>query len=129
MNKKAFKEALHDSLKFLWKTTLVAIPLYFIHELGHITAQLLVGFPISIAIDPSIGISTTAGLGIAIQPPNIFYPVVLSGLIASILPINYLKKFLWFPKEFGNLNLMWYMFLCLGIASHDLTILILYTNL
>jgi len=120
-------EILKDIGKFLWKTFIVAIPLYFIHELGHIVVQILVGLPVSLGVVPEIGITTTVGLGIATQPPQIFYPVAIAGLIASLIPIKYLKKFLWFPKGFENTKTIWYLAICFSIATQDIALIILYS--
>jgi len=132
--KGALKEGLKDSGKFLLHSILVFIPVLFIHELGHMIVQILVGFPINFGFNfPRLGISTTAGLGIMKTGPNVFYPLAFAGFIATIIPIKYLKDKLWFPEELkkysdiNQLKTIWYIFMCLGIAYVDFALIVIYT--
>ena len=105
----------------------------FFHEIGHVVAQIVVGFPITIGFNfADIGFSTTWNSDIFVQPSQIFYPVALAGLIVSLVSAIYFRKFVWFPEELFNkkdvesLKTIWYVGMCFLISIKDLGLIIRY---
>jgi hypothetical protein len=122
------KSTRNDFLKFIATLIGLFLILYFIHELGHAVMQLFLGIPISLGFYWD-KITTMEGMNVLEFPPLTAFALAISGFVATIIPIIYLKRIIFVPeimkKEFGYISTLLYVFLCIGLAVYDFAIVLI----